>query len=355
MARTLSATLLSAQNGTQRKPYIRVVINSVDYSARVLFVEHHEEAYRDYATIILSNADRGLDSVATASSNLLGYRFRIGYGLTTGAGDEYSEVADLWVKSQQMISRPGELLCVLYCEGQWSYLREQRVMATLGAGNFAVVDPNDVKVTGANDPFFSAVFERTKTVYELIESVLESAFGWTLNAFAGVQDGIINSFKPYFSIEELPYAASVLNDLIQMTKCYLRPKANLVWDIVFPQDADAVNETFYSYQAPYFKEYAEKINLVVPNRIIVFANNPDNVEGWPDLVVGDTGAYVGNYTEVIEAHIAWYILTEDDADKRANAILTRYKAEQLAGYLVVPHDSRIELYDKVSVEDTRGA
>jgi len=70
--RTISGTLLAAQQATQRKPYIRVVINSVDYSDRVLFVEHHEEPYRDYATIILQNADRGLDAISTSGSNLLG-------------------------------------------------------------------------------------------------------------------------------------------------------------------------------------------------------------------------------------------------------------------------------------------
>ncbi len=356
--RTLSADLLAEQLATQRKPAVRVLINSIDYSARVLFVEHHEEPYRDYATIILNNADRGLDSVATAATNLLGHRFRIAYGHVTGqvvaepngdgATKEYSESADLWVKSQQMVSSQGQLVCVLYCEGQWSYLREQRVMA-LG-DQMEVGDPAEV----GDDPFFGAVFDRTKTPYELMESVLENAMGWTFNA-APADDGILTTFLPVFSLEELPYAAVILRILSQMTKCYLRPKANLVWDVVYPADSDAVNETYYSNQAHFFTEYAEKLNLVIPNRIVVFAGNPEGLSEWPEpVIVGDTGVYTGNYVEVLESHIAFTIITQVDADNRAAAIQTRYNAEQLSGYLIVSHDARVELYDKVAMYDTRG-
>lgn len=361
MARTLSADLLTAQQATQRKPAIRILINDVDYSDRLLFLEHHEEPYRDYATIILSNSDRGLDDVATEDNNLTGYRFRIAYGYYTGqtvaepngdgAGNEYVDSADLWVKSQQMISSPGQLVCVLYCEGQWAYLREQRVMALPDPSAIEVFDPS--KVT--DDPYFISTFEGTKSVYSLIESVLESAMGWTLDAAPATDDGILTDFSPHYSLEELPYAAAVLRDLIMMTKCYLRPKANLTWEIVYPQDTDTVDESFYSYQSPYFLEYAEKTNLITPNRIIVFAGNPDKLTVWPEpIIVGDSGAYIGNYDEVKEPTLAWTITSQTDADNRAEAIKTRYQAELQAGYLIVYHDARVELYDKVQVFDSRG-
>ena len=346
MARAVSGTLLAAQQAPKRKPYTRVVINSVDYSSRVLFIEHHEEAYRDYATIILDNHDRIFDFVS-----LSGYRFRIGYGLTTGAGSEYYETADLWVKTQSKVSSPGQLVCQLYCEGQWMYMRDQRMMALLN--ELAVGDPDKV---GA-DPYFIGTFEKTKTVYELIESVIENAMGWTLNAFAGTQDGIINSFKPVYSLDGLPNAADVLGGdeigLIRMTKCYLRPKANLTWDIVFPQDTDAVNEYYYSNQTPQFYEFSENDALVVPNRVVVFADyDPDAPE--EPIIVGDTGAYSGVYDEVLHFVLAPTIDNQTDADNLAAAVLTRFKAEELAGYLIVPHDSRVELYDRVKVEDWRG-
>lgn len=368
MARTLSTALLAAQQATKRKPAIRILINSVDYSSRLLSLEHHEEAYRDYATIMLNNADRGLDSVSTGTTNLLGYRFRIAYGYYTGeivaepngngAGNEYVDSADLWVKSQHLVSSPGQLVCVLYCEGQWSYAREQRMMALLE--EMEVLDPDAV----IDDPYFTKIFEGTKTVYELIESVIENALEWTLEAIPvlpepTIDDGIMVSYKPYYSLEETPTAANILRDLIEMTKCYLRPRANLTWGIIYPQEDDDVDETYYSYQAPYFLEYAEKINLVIPNRIVVFANNPAFLQNpsapWleDEIITGVTDEYTGNYTEVLEATTAPLIDNQFDATKRAEAILTRYKAERLAGYLIVYHDARVELYDRVEVVDNR--
>ena len=360
MARTLSADLLAAQQATGRKPAIRININSVDYSSRLLLLEHHEEPYRDYATIILNNADRGLDSVSTGTTNLLGRRFRIAYGHYTGqtvaepngdgAGNEYVDSADLWVKSQQMVSSEGQLVVQLYCEGQWMYAREQRVMAL--AEQIAVGDPDEV----GSDPYFASVFERTKTIYELIESVIENALGWTLSAAPATDDGILTNFKPVFTLEELPYAAMVLRRLVSMTKCYLRPKANLTWEVVFPQTSDSVDETYYSDQTPFFLEYAEMLNLLIPNRIVVFAGNPDNLDEWPEpVIIGDTGAYSGNYDEVLECHLASTIITTTDAQNRADAIKARYQAETLAGYLIVYHDARVELYDRVAVYDSRGA
>ena len=363
MARTLSATLLAAQKATSRIPYIRVVINSVDYSSKVLFVEHHEEPYSDYATIVLNNADRGLDSVATLTTNLLGRRFGIGYGYTTGAGNEYSESADLWVKQQKMVSMPGSLTCELYCEGQWEYLSEQRLMAGV-TGGMAIGDPDEV----GDDPYFISVFERTHTVYELLEMVLGAAGafgttpGMTLSAAPSPDDDILSEFKPYFTLDGLPYASEVLRRLIIMAKCYLRPRANLVWQVVYPQTSDAADATYYSRSTDalsnnemVFKSYAEALNLVIPNRYVVFCNNPDDLEEWPEpVMVGDSGAYSGNYDEVLDFQVDGTIILQGDANKRAAALLTRRKAEGLAGYLIIPHDARVEMYDKVEVNDQRG-
>jgi hypothetical protein len=368
--RTISTALLSAQQSSSRVAAIRISINDVDYSDRLLFIEHHEEAYRDYATIHLNNSDRALDAVNAYDTNLLGYRFRVAYGYYTGeivaepngdgAGKEYVDSPDMWVKNQHMISAPGQSFLELYCEGQWSYAKEKRVMALADSegnatGDIESLDPNDV----TTDPYFLAIFDRTKTVYELLTGVL-TAMGWTLSAAPSPDDEILTTFKPYLSLEALPYAATVLRDnLIAMTKCYLRAKANLVWEIVYPQSTDVAVATFYSSQAPYFLEFMSSQNILIPNRIVVFANDPLDEYGttgvWPQpVMVGDTGEYTGNYTEIIEAVPMRMITVQEDADKIAAAILARYKAEQLSGYLVVYHDCRLELYDKIDVVDTRG-
>uniref|UniRef100_A0A6M3IH95 Uncharacterized protein n=1 Tax=viral metagenome TaxID=1070528 RepID=A0A6M3IH95_9ZZZZ len=332
-------------------------------------IEHHEEAYRDYATIILSNADRTLDAVATSSVNLLGYKLRIAYGYVTGNavaepnGDnntkEYAETADLWVKTQQMVTAEGELTCQLYCEGMWNYMREQRVMAWIGA--MTIVDPDMVQADP--DAAFSSTFEKTHSVYELLRSTIEDAIGFSLDNFTGTQDGIINDFYPVMSVEEMPTAAVFIREkLLALTKCFLRPKANTTFELVYPQSTDPVDETYNSDSAYYFYSYAEKLNLLIPNRIVTFCNDPDDnytkngVWGDGTVMIGDSSRgvpYSGNYVEVLEAELAATITSQIDADNRADALLIRYQAEDLAGYLIIPHDARLELYDKVEVNDNR--
>lgn len=337
MARTITDTLLAAQVAASNTPYIRIYINSVDYSSRLLALEHHEEAYRDRAIIVLRNDDLALSDV-----DFTGQQFKIGYGHVTIASNEYSETADLWVKNQQFTSAPGQQVCLLYAEGMWMRLREQRVMAG---------------VTGSA-PFYDNTFNATHTVYSLIELVIESAMSWTLSAFAGAQDGIINTFQPVIDINQMPYenAASLLYRLIWMTKCYLRAKADTTFELVYPQTSDTVDETYYSDQAHYFREYTEKVNLLIPNSIAVMCNS--GLDGlWTNIITGtaEDATEIAKYAEILGLFIAASITTQANADNRAAAILTRLKAEMLAGRLIVPHDARVELYDKVSVVDVRGA
>lgn len=336
MPREISPALLAAQVAASNTPYIRIYINSVDYSSRLLALEHHEEAYRDRAIIVLRNDDLALSSV-----DFTGHQFKIGYGHVTTASNEYSETADLWVKNQQFTSSPGQQVCLLYAEGMWMRLREQRVMAG---------------VTGSAT-FYDNTFNATHTVYALIELIIENALSWTLSAFGGTQDGIINTFKPVIDINQMPYenAAGLLYRLIWMTKCYLRARAGTTFALVYPQTSDAVNETYYSDQAHYFLEYTEKTNLLVPNSIAVMCNS--GVDGlWTNIIAGtaEDATQIARYAEILQLFLAASITSQTDADNRAEAILTRIKAEQLAGRLVVPHDARVELYDRVEVNDVRG-
>lgn len=337
MPREITDTQLAAQVAASNTPYIRIYINSVDYSSRLLALEHHEEAYRDRAIIVLRNDDLALSDV-----DFTGQQFKIGYGHVTAASDEYSETADLWVKNQQFTSSPGQQVCLLYAEGMWMRLREQRVMAG---------------VTGS-EPFYDNLFNATHTIYALIELVIENAMSWTLTALGTQDDSIIDTFKPVFDINQMPYesGASILYRLIWMTKCYLRAKAGTTFQVIYPQTSDTVNETYYSDQAHYFMEYTEKVNLLIPNSIAVMCNS--GVDGlWSSIITGtaEDATEIAKYAEILQLFLAASITDQDDANARAAAILTRIKAETLAGRLVVPHDARVELYDKVSVVDVRGA
>jgi len=358
--RSINPTLITAQQSGAADPYIYLNINSTDYSSRLIALEHIEEAYRESATIILANSDRHFNS-----TDLRGCSFIIGYGYTSGGvnyycgdsngwnGNSGSEATStLWVKSQSMISLEGELVCILYCEGGWAELREFSYITT------------------ASPPYFNIEYTADTTIYDIITLLLSEA-GFSLNALGTQDDSIIDTFMPTFTANPLEYEspASIIYRLIQMTKCYLRQVESETFEIVYPQSSDSVNETYYSDQAPYFKEYTEKTNLLVPNSIGVFCNRDPSGE-WDTadypLVTGTAqdadsiaaclaGGYGNASGEVWQYFIAPYITLQADADNRAAAILQRYKAETLAGRLVLPfHDCRVELYDRIAIIDTRG-
>ncbi len=343
---TITQALIDTQGDSSRVPYIRIYINSTDYSSRLLYLEHHEEAYRDRAIIGLSNRDGTLDAV-----DLDGKEFEIGYGYDSsghsgGSTTDKVDTATLWVKSHQIISVQGERVYQIYAEGMWMRLREQKVIA-------GVTDSTSY-------PSYDNTFNASHTVYELLELVLETAMSWTLNAFAGAQDGIINTFQPVFEVNQMPYenAAALLYRLMWMTKCYLRAKSSKTWDVVYPVTTDSANEIYYSDQAHWFIEYVEKTILLIPNSIVVLCNQDPTGE-WDttaySLITGtasDAGQ-ITKYTEIVQPFIAGNIRNQTDANNRAAAILTKLKAEILAGRLVVPHDAQVELYDKVQVVDKR--
>lgn len=345
--RTVHGDLLVAQQSGAANPYIYLNINSTDYSSRLLQLEHIEEPYRDRATIVLANSDHHFDS-----NSLLGKSFSIGYGYYTDSGNRYcgdgstDGTPTLWVKSQSQVSLEGKLVCILYCEGGWMKLREHSYIAT---------------AEGKDAPYFSVEFTATEPLFDLIEKVLVEA-GFTLNGIGDQSDGIIDVFQPIFTANPLTYdnGASIIYRLIQMSKCFLREVESLAFEVVYPQSLDAVKETYSSYAAPYFREYVEKSNLLIPNSIAVFCNrDPDgswNTAGYP-LIIGEAidQPSIDAYEAVWEYHIAPYITSQEDADNRAEAILERYRSEILSGRVVLPfHDCRVELYDRVKIWDVRG-
>ena len=397
--RIIHDDLITSQQSGTANPYIYLEINSIDYSSRLISLQDVQEPYRDTATIVLANSDRYFDGV-----NLLGKSFTIGYGYVTDSGNRYcgdsagSEATPtLWVKSQSMVSMEGKAVCILYCEGCWMRLREYNY------------------VTGGTLPYFE-IKHSIDSVYTLMGKALAEA-GFTLNALGAGDDGIINDLHPLLTINPFVYEnpAAILYRLIQMTMTYLRGVEGSAFEVVYPQSADGVNETYYSDQAPYFKEYVEKLDLLVPNHIVVYANRDRNTGVWnttdypliighyrdPDqfeletagsftvgrsytietigttdfTLIGATSntvgvkftstgtgsgtgtawGYTASYGEVIEYWIAPYLDNQTDADNRAMAILQRYRNETLAGRAVLPfHDCRVEMYDRVAIEDNRG-
>ncbi|GAI58599.1 unnamed protein product, partial [marine sediment metagenome] len=232
--------------------------------------------------------------------------------------------------------------CILMCEGMWTKLRELRYLAVGSA------------------PYFDTPYGGVQTIKEIIALALTEA-GMTLNASYG-NDSIVHTHTPYFTINNPPFEslANLIYRLIMMTKTYMRPEASLVFKIIYPQSSDSVNETYYSDQAPYFKEYTEKRNLLIPNDIKVYWGMNTVTGEWDATALASPGSAVDqpsidSYTTVRWVFLASDLTSQADANLRAAALLQRYKSETLAGRLVLPyHDCSVELYDKVEVQDSRG-
>ena len=350
MARSVSATFLSAQQAATNTPYCKLLFTSksggttVDlstdsstYGNRILLIDHTEESYDDFTTIILRNADRSIPSVK-------GYWIEIGYGYTTGAGNEYlgdgtNEPAPprLWVKHQQTVSAGGKLWEVLELEGMWAKLREQ------------VIRLGDA-------PTYLKEY-KTDTVFTIMGLIL-AELGMTLNALVE-DDGTINSLQPQFDINAQPFefAAPLLYRLLYMTASYLKPLDDLEFEIKYPQSTDAVDLTFYSDQAPYFYEFMERINTLVPNHFLVYGN--EGADGlWADYIASASPSGVDQdeidaYDEIYKIILSGSLTTQDQVNSRAANLLAKAKFEAMAGKMHAPHEARLEMYDRIKVVDRR--
>ena len=140
-----------------------------------------------------------------------------------------------------------------------------------------------------------------------------------------------------------------------MTKSYLRPKPTLQFEIRYPQTSEAVDLTYYSAQAPYFYEYTDRKSLKIPNHIYVVANaGADGLYTNIKIAEASDTESVAKYGDQPDIALAPEITTPADALNRANAILAKVGEEESAGVIAISHDCRVELYDKIRAEDSRG-
>lgn len=349
--RSISGTLLTAQGAAKRTPYVHMLFTSKDgqttrdlsldsaaYGNRILLLDHAEEAYNEYAVVLLRNNDKTLP-------NLKGYWTEIGYGDTTVTGNEYAgdgvnggakATSRLWVKSQQNITAGGKLYKLLELEGMWAMLRE--VLVRLGS-----------------PPFYTQEYSDTNA-YTILETLLETEMSWTLDALGAQDDSIINTLPLSFDINAQPfeYMATVIYRLIRGTKCLLRSRAGLNFEIRFPQAGDSVDLTFYSDQAPYFYKYTDRDPLTIPNRIYTFGNaGADGL--WSEYVTGDESdsASIDAYAEMADIYLAPDIALAANADLLSAALLSKIKAQAIHGVGTAPHHCAVEVLDKQSFVDNR--
>jgi hypothetical protein len=336
--RSVSETLEAAQSSNKRIPYIHLVFTSYDglttydlstdnetYGFRILLIDHFEEPYNDYATIMLANFDGSLPN------DLRGYWTDIGYGDVTGNGDEYVETSRLWVKKQQPATIAGKYVIILSLEGKWAKLRE--TLMRLG-------DP----------PYYISEYTED-TIFDIIGYVLaEIDPAMSLQELGDQDDSIIDTYVPPFGVNTVNFddAASIVYTLLKMTKCFLRPKAGLDFEVRFLQDDDNHDA---EYDITQFYEWSGGLALTVPNQVILFANaGADQL--WTSIITktSDNAESQAQYGVAPTIALAPEITDPDDAQNRADAVLTRIKAETFVGQLIMPHNCMHELYDFIQVD-----
>ncbi|KKN70386.1 hypothetical protein LCGC14_0430810 [marine sediment metagenome] len=354
MTRVITPELKAAQEASFGTPAIELIFTSKDeltthdYSLttastnRLKYIEHWELPSDDFAIIVLRNEDLSIP-------DLRGYYVDIGYGFDTtdhgGSGLETSATARLWVEHQQYISEPGTLIVVLTLEGVW-----RRMMRKI------------IKSVG-DAPDFTYKFEGL-TYYKILEFIIEDELGYELRALGQHDDGIIDTTVPEFEINKtvFEYAGLIVERLMNHTKSYLRAEAGLIFRVRYPLVSASEEETkygdvilqYYSDQAFQFYVYDEKKSVLVPNHIIVYGNQNPDTGDWDNIITAEAEDVGTNEQRVTEIQQAGGLRSQGELQNLADAILLRYKAQQTAGRLVIPHDCRLELYDRILITNSRG-
>lgn len=355
MSRVITPELKAAQEASFGTPAINLVFTSKDgntthdYSLttpsnnRLKYLEHWELPSDDFAIIVLANEDLSIP-------DLRGFYVDIGYGFDTsdhgGSGLEVSTVARLWVEHQQYVSEPGRLIVVLTLEGVWRRMM-RKLIVSIGEA-----------------PDFTHKFT-DKTYYQILEFIIEDELGYTLQPLGLHDDGIMGTTIPEFEINKtiFEYAGLNVERIMNHTKSYLRARANLIFqvryplasaDVEFSKYGDSV-QNYFSDQEFVFYVYDEKKSVLVPNHIIVHGNQNSDTGDWDNVVTGFAKDIGANEQEVVEIHQSGGLKSQGDIDNLASAILSRYQAQSASGRLVIPHDCRLELYDRIAIFDSRGA
>ncbi len=407
MARSLHADLLTAQTSGfptgAYKPAVRCILTSKDggtthdYSFdptvttnRLIHVQQVEERYNDPGVILLSNYDRAIPA------NITGYYVDIGWGHNTASGNKWDTAAGavaprLWVMPQSDISgapkggKPN-LYTTLVMSGVWG----------------AVLDRQPVLLTST--PVYDIPLHRydegntisvltDKTIYDVLEYLIETSLStqtgltFTLDALGTQDDGEISSIIPFPSDNtelirhinhDSPFFFQTYGDLIrsllELTNCILVPRAGLAFRIIFPQSSDTADETYYSSVAdghPFYEVENRRLNMI-PNHIEVFGGedeatglptvsghwfDTDHFSGWTSPET--TATYDGPFMEVKASgstdNILWEIGLDTAAKYRVKAaeLGWQLKDQILGTRVIIPMDARVELYDRVTIEDGR--
>lgn len=332
--RSLTSTLTATQQGMNATPFVRLYFSlggtTYEYKTseadnRIMYVSHSETPYRGGATIRLRDQDGYFRAI-----DYRGMRVDIGYGYITGSGEEYSNAPPVWVNAQRTISVEGELVCELVCVDIWWKLSNQRAMGS----------------SFTTPPYW----DRDTTILDIIDALL-SQLGITLSNDATSDPNL--SDMPVYESEVNRPVRNILRDMTAMTQSVLRMTgSDTIMSLYYLHPNPA---SVYTYDTGHaFYSDVKEAGLVVPNRVIVCDLIPTAVTQKAQFSgsADDTFSQgkIGVYTQVFEDQS---VQSDSDCQRRAEAYLSKVRTERNQGTIVVPMNCGQEMYDYITVYDTR--
>jgi hypothetical protein len=332
--RTLTSTLLAAQQAVTKNPLYRIVLTkgATTYTYekdRILPSKHDEEMYSQKGEVVLDNADGELNDL-----DLKGYDAVISYGF----GSEYSAAAALSAIDQQFDSTPDKLNCTLFLEGI------PNLMAQDEASENYIPDDED-----------------TKTVKDLVNAIA----GATLDCFDHCKayqvvwdvgyDTLADTYKSKdgFRVYTGGSRLAALRRVLDFTANVPRFRADGKIHILKPVTTGTAYDSEYSLAkgSHTFFHKAYKNSLVFPNRIVITSRPDDDpqysgsaqIDGYsslPDSV---------KKTKYIQARLESNAQAEDIAE----ALIAKAEMGCSRGHAEVPLNCGAEVFDYVKVTDSR--
>jgi len=332
--RTLSGTLIAAQQSASKTPAINVSIGfGLTSLAPIMSIEHIESVQGGSAVIVVNTANQQYPPGAFKGLRLI---------ISWGYGDELIESAPLWVVTEKHNSEPGKNTVELQCLDQISLLAQGILVKSLTEAEEGTLGPPMWNIPNAPADASTAA-----TILEIITEIMTGLQSVILDK----SDGRIDVDKPPYAVQMNQKRLEIILDLLDRTQCgmYMRSDGLHIKYL----DPDGTTDYIYSLATHPFFIAAGGDGYALPNYFIAVDRYP---QGF------DQSTYFGSARDAESS--AWFgtvaiaaedesIESDDQAADIAALALSRAQSAVGGGAVVAPMNCGQELYDIVEVLDTR--
>jgi hypothetical protein len=321
---------------TNAQSAVTVVIGTPspeDVSAYVVNSICDEQIYGGQYTIILDNSLGTFDS-----KDYKGYNLTITHGFVGSAG---SALPSLHIISQDYISEGGKQQLQLNCLDDWGLLTEVNAVAGGQYWNYDADQYPPADVATYTD----------KTIAQMITAALASLS--IASPTVDDTDGYYSVLKPPVYLDNL---RSGIAKLLNFTKSYLLIKSD-GFHVRQPDNHTSVY-TFDSSNT--FWNNVSEVSICIPNKITYYGT--DKTDPLHPVIIDGSAVDATSYARLgkyITAHFYTdpseiaLLKTSAQCQSMAEGTLSKTQGERNQGLLVAPMHCSLELFDKITISDTK--